>query len=91
MMLEEELSKHIIEQISQENHWRSVVELLCRNRYHKIEMPPHWDFLEASLALELKEWTKTNLKEFYAARGRTWLFKDSKDATMFTLRWLNGS
>ena len=36
---------------------------------------------------EVKEWCKENLTGLYKGRGTNWLFENTDDATLFTLRW----
>jgi hypothetical protein len=38
-------------------------------------------------AKDIREWVRENCQEEVRSHGATWLFEDSKDATMFILRW----
>jgi hypothetical protein len=36
---------------------------------------------------EINEWCDAHFEDGYFQNGNVWLFKEPKDATMFTLRW----
>jgi len=39
-------------------------------------------------ATEIKEWLEVNCKKSYEKHRQDFLFEDSKDATLFILRWV---
>ena len=45
-------------------------------------------FQDNKHAIDITHWLEENCKNAYERRGRDFIFEDTKDATMFILRWV---
>ena len=73
------------QQLQEEIDWEVLCGILKEVDWVEIKL--EWPRMSESLAHEIKEWCRANLKGDYKARGRTWMFSQKKDATLFVLRW----
>ncbi len=78
----EDMSRMIQEEID----WQIMCDMIKTIGWTEVKMP--WDgFMTDSDAHMIKEWCRKNLQGMYRARGRTWMFANEKDASMFILKW----
>lgn len=60
-----------------------MTQVLLESGWTKVVLRPMtW---ERGAAID--QWVDANFKNGFLNRGLVWLFKSSKDATMFTLKW----
>ena len=83
--LKEEIIDKLSKDMQEDIDWGVLCELLKEVDWVKVDL--EWPRMTESLAHEIKEWCRANLKGHYKARGRTWIFEKEKDASMFILRW----
>lgn len=79
----DKLSKDLAEDIDRQILWGwlketgwTFVKIIFQNNIH---------------AIDVNEWVDANAKGKYLRAGGEYLFEDSKDATMFILRWSDAS
>jgi hypothetical protein len=86
MTLEEEMLNRASKEIAEEIDWGVMAGLLIEGGWERVTV----DFgprMSESTAHEIKEWVRTQCHGQVKSRNKTWLFENSKDATMFILRW----
>lgn len=81
-----EMAEDLAKELQEEIDWEVMMDIMKESGYTHITMP--WPTrINEMQAHAIKEWCRANLKEHYSGRGQDWLFKNEKDAIMFTLRW----
>lgn len=78
----EEAAKTLAEDID----FEVLTSMLIEGGWVKVVLHP----MTAEYGMEVDHWCETNIKGNFMNRGLVWVFKDPKEATWFTLRWLNG-
>ena len=61
-----------------------LADMLAGCGWTKYQVSKHVDNHHA---IDIREWVRENCQGETKSNGATWLFEDSKDATMFILRW----
>ena len=61
-----------------------LADMLCMIGWTKFSIPR---FIDNHHAVDISYWLADHCQGKYKRNGRTFLFEDSKDATMFILRW----
>ena len=61
-----------------------LADVLCRFGWNRIDIER---FMDNHHAIDITYWLKDNCRGQYHREGRCFLFKESSDAVMFTLRW----
>ena len=80
-VLSDDLAKKMSDSIDAE----ILIELLWKiHGWTKFTIPR---YVDNHHAIDIGYWLLDNCQGEYKRNGRTFLFKDSKDATMFILRW----
>lgn len=80
-----DISEEAVKILQEEIDWEVLCSFLKEVGWSEVKL--EWPRMTESLAHEIKEWSKANLKGHYKGRGRTWIFEKEKDASMFILRW----
>ena len=83
--LQQELMEKIAKDMAEDIDWKVMSGFLKEIGW--IEIKIEWPRMTEGLAHEIKAWCRSNIKGHYKAQGRTWMFEEQKDATMFILRW----
>jgi ssRNA-specific RNase YbeY (16S rRNA maturation enzyme) len=84
--IQKEIADTMAKEIQEEIDWEIMMGMIEGLGYKHIVMkwPERMNEIQAH---EIKEWCKSNLDDHFMGRGKDWLFKSEKDATMFILRW----
>lgn len=83
MSLEDEIAKELSEKMCSEMDFHILSEMLVKLGWTKIVLKPMtWES-----GATVDSWVEKNIKGPFETMGLVWLFQDSKDATMFILRW----
>lgn len=85
--LEDTIAAEMSKALQEEIDWGILCDFMKEMGWTKIEMTWPKNMHEGQ-AHEIKEWCNNNLKGHYKGKGKTWLFEEEKDATMFVLRWV---
>jgi hypothetical protein len=76
-----EQGKKLAEQMDREVLWSMLTEMgWTRVMLSRLQDNKH--------AIDITYWLEENCQGAYEREGRDFLFEDSRDATMFTLRWM---
>jgi hypothetical protein len=84
MTLEESILNDLGKQMSDAIDWDITAGMLVEMGWTKFSIPR---FIDNHHAIDIGYWLLDNCKGKYERNGRTFLFKESRDATMFILRW----
>jgi len=84
MNLEEEILADLRKQFAKAEDFEIMSQVLVPFGWTRFEIPR---YIDNHHAIDIGYWLEENCKGEYARNGRTFLFKDTKDATMFILRW----
>ena len=85
MNIEQELINRAGKRMSDEIDFHILSEMLIELGWTKIVLKPMtWEE-----GCEVDDWTAQHVKGPFETMGLVWLFQDSKDATMFILRWVS--
>lgn len=84
MNLEQEIAEELSKQMSDEIDFEILSDVLCRFGWTRFDLTR---FTDNHHAVDISYWLEDNCKGEYKRNGRRFLFEDSKDATMFILRW----
>ena len=85
MNLEEKLMHKASQEISDRIDFEVLADLLVTScGWTKIEFSP---FVNNKQAVDIRCWIDEHQTGHVRSRGRTWLFENAKDATMFILKW----
>lgn len=84
MNLEEEISQELSSEMASAMDFEILSDILVKNGWHKIVL----DTLKNRYhSIDVTSWCESNCKNSWHYRGRTFIFKDQKDAVMFGLKW----
>jgi hypothetical protein len=61
-----------------------LADVLCRIGWTKYQVSKN---IDNHHAIDIREWVRKNCQGEVRSHGATWLFKDSRDATVFMLKW----
>ena len=84
--LQKELMEKIAKDMAEDIDFEVMCGLMKDIGWTQIKISRPKNITEGG-AHEIKEWCRHNLTGNYKGRGQTWLFENSKDASMFVLRW----
>lgn len=84
MNIEESVLEELGKQMSDAIDFEVLADVLCRFGWTKFSITR---FIDNHHAVDISYWLADNCQGEYKRNGRTFLFEDSKDATMFMLRW----
>lgn len=84
MNLEETIVDNLGKDMAEAIDFDVLAGLLIDTGWTKVEL--EW-YTNNENAIDISDWTDENCSKFIKFQ-RTYLFKDPKDATMFTLKWL---
>lgn len=84
MTLEQEIEEALAQEMADTIDFIFIEDMLCSNGWTKIEIPR---FVDNHHAVDISYWLADYCQGEYKRNGRTFLFKESRDATMFILRW----
>lgn len=87
-VMEQQMLDRFAKEMQQEIDGEILSDLLVMQGWTKVDLPP---FNSRYQAVDIFEWCQANciggFKEFKQF-GRTFVFKEAKDATAFALKWL---
>ena len=83
MSLQEELAA--AKELSDAIDWEITAGMLVEMGWIRVELSRYTDNHHA---VDIGYWLNENCQGKYQRNGRTFLFENPADATMFTLRWL---
>ena len=83
--LEDEIVNELAEKMCSEMDFHILSEMLIELGWTKIVLKP----MTQETGQVLDTWVEKNVKGPFETMGLVWLFQDSKDATMFILRWVS--
>ena len=84
MNLENKILGVLAQEMSTSIDFAIIENILCENGWVRFEIPR---FIDNHHAIDITYWLGENCQGEYKRNGRTFLFENSKDATMFILRW----
>jgi hypothetical protein len=84
MTLEESISDELGKEMADSIDWEIRAGMLTEMGWVKYQVPR---FIDNHHAIDIGYWLSDNCRGEYERNGATFLFKESKDATMFILRW----
>jgi hypothetical protein len=82
----EELTTAMVKEMAEEEDWEILCDMLLTHQ-HWTKVNIEWSTMTESQAHQIKQWCQKNLSGDFKARGRTWMFEQQRDASMFLLRW----
>lgn len=75
--------EYAAEQIAKDIDFEVLTSAFIKAGWTKVVLEPMtWE-----QSYEIDEWVSTNVKGNFDTRGLVWVFKDSKDAMWFKIRW----
>jgi len=87
-----ELEKEIAKTLQEEIDWGILSDMLVEIGWQRVILSPltleRFSHVHVWLG-QVKPWLDSNMTGLYRSRRETWLFENSKDATLFILRWTN--
>jgi hypothetical protein len=83
--IQQEITENMAREMAEEIDWEVLRSMLKECGWTEVKL--EWPRMTEILAHEIKEWCHANLKGSYHGRGRTWIFSEEKDATLFILKW----
>lgn len=84
MNIEDQLAEDLSKQMSEAMDFEFIADMLCSNGWTRFLIPR---FIDNHHAVDISYWLADYCQGEYKRNGRTFLFKESRDATMFILRW----
>jgi hypothetical protein len=84
MNLEDQILTNIAKRMNEDINFDVFASVLCKEGWTKFEITR---FIDNHHAIDIGYWLLDNCQGTYKRNGRTFLFENSKDATMFILRW----
>lgn len=86
MNLEDEIAEELSNQIRKEIDFEVLVDVLVNAcGWHRVDMER---FEDNRQAVDITTWCHDNAQGNWKRNGCKFVFEDSKDAVMFTLKWL---
>jgi hypothetical protein len=84
MNIEDQLAEDLGKQMSEAMDFEFIANMLCESGWTRFEIPR---FVDNHHAVDISYWLSDYCQGEYKRNGRVFLFKESRDATMFILRW----
>ena len=84
MSIEDQLAEDLGKQMSEAMDFEFIADMLCSDGWTRFAIPR---FIDNHHAVDISYWLADYCQGEYKRNGRTFLFKESRDATMFILRW----
>ena len=85
MNIEQDIINRAGKRMSDEIDFHILSEMLIELGWTKIVLKP----MTQETGQVLDNWVEKHVKGPFETMGLVWLFQDSKDATMFILRWVS--
>ena len=85
MNIEQDIINRAGKRMSDEIDFHILSEMLIELGWTKIVLKP----MTQETGQVLDTWVEKHVKGPFETMGLVWLFQDSKDATMFILRWVS--
>lgn len=82
--IEKELMESLANEMRKTMDFEVLCELLIPEGYTRFEI----DYGSSKTWFEVMEWVANTATGEYREHNGTWLFENTKDATMFKLKWL---
>ena len=82
--LQDQILTDISKQMNEDIDFDVFANVLCKEGWAKVEIPR---FIDNHHAVDISYWLADYCQGEYKRNGRTFLFKESRDATLFILRW----
>ena len=74
-------------EMEKEKQWEVVAQQLINEGWTKVVLNSLIPTLGMTHSVDVVMWADENCVDLFLHNGRTWLFENEKDATMFILRW----
>lgn len=74
-------------EMQKEKQWEFVAQQLVNEGWTKVVLNSLIPTLGMTHSVDVLLWADENCVDHFVHNGRTWLFENEKDATMFILRW----
>ena len=74
-------------EMGKEKQWEVVAQQLINEGWTKVVLNSLIPTLGMTHSVDVVMWADENCVDLFLHNGRTWLFENEKDATMFILRW----
>ena len=74
-------------EMQNEKQWEFVAQQLINEGWTKVVLNRLIPTLGMTHSVDVVMWADENCVDLFLHNGRTWLFENEKDATMFILRW----
>ena len=84
MNLEDEIANEMAKQKAQEIDFELLTDVLIACGWTKVTLD---NGALTCTGLELHDWRERNLTGRWKAHNKVWLFENSQDAVVFTLKW----
>jgi len=84
MNIEETILEDLGKQFAKDMDFEILSQILVPLGWTRFEIPR---YIDNHHAIDIGYWLLDHCQGEYKRNGRTFLFKESKDATMFILRW----
>lgn len=82
--MQQEFEDYMATEMSRAMDFEILCDVMTRFGWHMIELDRYTDNHHA---IDIREWVLENCRGEYRSHGATWLFRESADAVLFTLRW----
>ncbi len=83
--ISETVANEAAKNLAKEIDFEVLTSVLIESGWVKVVLKPMtWE-----QGYEIDEWVANNVKGQFQTMGLVWVFKDPKEATWFTLRWLS--
>lgn len=82
-VLEDQIADRMAREISREIDFEILSKLLCDIGWTKVVLKP----MTSERGAKIDYWVQRYVNRQFKTMGLVWLFEDSKDATMFILKW----
>ena len=83
MNLEDQITAELAEQLCSDIDFEILTNVLVDCGWHKIVLTP----MTKERSDNIDQWIVDNVKGHYNNRGLVWIFQESSEAMMFTLKW----
>lgn len=82
--LQEQYLEEAAQRLADDIDFEVMRSMLTESGWHEVVLKPMtWE-----TGADIDRWTQGNVKNGFYTRGLVWLFKDSKEANWFALRWM---
>lgn len=83
MNLQDQIVAELSEQMCSDIDFEILTNILVDSGWHKIVLTP----MTKEESDDIDQWIVDNVRGHYSNRGLVWVFEESSEAMMFTLKW----